>query len=913
MAKTAGLGSVSVVAGGNVTGVNGAAIDAEQTNATSNNGVVHVTTTANKLITAFGADAIHVVNQNGGANATVIDSNAAIKVSGGAGVSAQLGGSGVGGLTITTAGAIGSGSGGPGTFTTGVSAVNTGASNADISVTVRADIGAAADRAQASGVLAQQSAVGSGGNITVTLASGNVYTTGVGVQVSTAGAGNLTISGTGSKGPTIDSSNGVGVMASSTGGGGGNILIDLSQTVNAATSGILAATNGGGNINIGTLSGGSDVTAANGVAISAVNSDAGANSGNINVFIGSNEAIKATGGNSVVVGLGQSAGVGSVINNGQISAVGQIGVAETSAKGGLTFTNSGVGTVTANTGVSLGSVDGSLQVGNFGSIQGATTGVNLATTGQGGATVTNNGAISGGANAVIGSSNNTAFTLNNNAAATLTGAVSVTGSNIAASAFTNAGSWTAETGASSFNGAWTNSGVTTLGAGGTISIGGAANNSGTINLQNAATNNRLTINGAYAGGGVIGVDANTANATSDQITISGAASGTTKVYVQETGRGVLPGGFLTIVTVAPGASATTFSDAGTLPQSGFLLEKFGQNPNNNTQFGVIQTVNPDTAALAGISSLADTVSGMLDEPLSAYVTEMAVRPDPNSGRFGLWMRGRGGNLNQSVSTTLSGANLNQTVAGSQNISILVLQAGGDWGLTNVRNTGINVHLGVTGGATDGTAQQGGVHVVAHSSFVGGYLFFNRDGLTVDAAMRHEWRRFELIGASLFGNANQVKDLGHADDVSVQAAYRWTFAKAFAITPMAGLVWSTNGSSPITLNSYTTYQQTSDSGLTYQAGARVTYAFALKGLVLEPYAGARYLHNSHTEQGQVLLNNGTGTSTYLAATTPWRGASRFDFGLNMHGAGGGMDFFAGGTLNSGSLHGTSFSAGARLSF
>ncbi len=71
---------------------------------------------------------------------------------------------------------------------------------------------------------------------------------------------------------------------------------------------------------------------------------------------------------------------------------------------------------------------------------------------------------------------------------------------------------------------------------GYYNLPGNINNNGTISLlDNQDTGDRLTITGNYGGNGVMTFDVNTSTAAADQVTITGNATGTTRVMLHELG------------------------------------------------------------------------------------------------------------------------------------------------------------------------------------------------------------------------------------------------------------------------------------------------------------------------------------------------------------------------------------------
>ena len=76
--------------------------------------------------------------------------------------------------------------------------------------------------------------------------------------------------------------------------------------------------------------------------------------------------------------------------------------------------------------------------------------------------------------------------------------------------------------------------------------------------------------GNYTGGGQFFADYNAVAATADQFNIGGTATGNTNVRLTRIGaQAYVPGGFLPVVTVTPGAPASTFTSDTPFATTGF--------------------------------------------------------------------------------------------------------------------------------------------------------------------------------------------------------------------------------------------------------------------------------------------------------------------------------------------------------
>jgi hypothetical protein len=948
----ASTGLTTITANGNITSTTARGVDA-----TSNGGGVTINQAAGSTITAA-VDSIKVNNTGSGAinvNAlgTLVANNGSgvfvnttsatadpitvttniVKSTGGAGTwgSQVKASAGTGDIIINSNGAMGSASA-PSSIFGGILALTNGTSNRNVTVNVNADIGTATDRNAATAAQVQVSGTSSttAKTLAVNINNASIFGVGGAVLVShgATSLGDIKITGTGAG--TLSATGGNGVNARIlNAANAGNILVDVTQNVVGDVRGISATTAGAGNI---IVNAGGNVTATAAVGINAINSNAAANAGTITVTTAAGKLVTATGGNGITTDSGLSTGATIINVNGEVTAPGQTGVKATSTAGSITLNVSATGKIDPVIGTDMTTAAGVLTINNAGLIMGDTTGAKLTATGTGTVVIANTGTITGGTDAILGSTAGTAFTLGNTAGGILNGSVNVTGSSVLASAFNNGGTWNAS-GASNFSGALTNSGTTNVANGAAITIVGPSTNSGTLrfagngtvttNLTNSgiitaqngvAGNNAITITGTYTGGGQFLVDANTATATADVMRITGAASGNTNVGVNLIGRGFLASGFLPIVFVTPGAAAGTFT-SNTVFSSGILTESFGQNPANSGQFGILQSFNPNTAQLAGLSTIASSVSNFIDEPTSVYVTAKA-NPSAGDHQFGFWGRGGAGNFNQNLSTAFStGATGLGTVTRRVSTNYQMLQAGFDYGMLNMGGKGWNLHLGVTGGNMDSSARETAGSVQYDASFVGGYAFLSNGAFTLDGGLRREWRNFKIFNQTVLGNASPVTTKGRATAGSVSASYRIGFGTGFALTPSASLNFSDGNIDSFAVDALTRYSPGSDKSLVGRAGARLSYKMQPRGrLILEEYVGVHALRNFSNLEASSVLFAGATTTNFGALTTAYRDAVQYSAGIKATNETGRIGAFIEGNWNSGNgVEGGSMSIGARVNF
>jgi uncharacterized protein with beta-barrel porin domain len=537
-ATTLGSGTVTVTTGGAVTGTSqwGILTGAANGNTSVNAGHNVTAGTVGIQATGFGSGLVDVNHTAGTITAGTIaisasqSSTGAIDISqtGGAlngttqAVSASMTGSG-NVIVSLTGGTVGSTSG---------NVINTSATTGTTTITTDVNLtstGGAGISAQSSGT------INIGGNGTVSGQTSGIKATSFGsfsdVKVTSGGA--------------IVGVTGAGIDALST--NNGSVLVATGSTVSGGTVGISAQAHR----NVTVTTGG----AVTGTSQQGILTFASEGTTTVNVghdVTGGTEGIQSTSGFNGRIDIHHTAGTIAAGTIG-IDATGFLsGTVDISQTGGAL--NGTTGAVSASTGFG-GNVIVSLTGGTVGNVSGnaietsagtgsttITSGVAItstaanaikATATSGNIAITNSSVITGATNAVFGSTSGI-FDITNNG--TLNGNVNVTGSN-AASTFANSGIWNAGT-ASTFS--------------------GSLNNTGTVNVQNGAAGQVITLSGNYSGNGAYRVDVDAAG-NADRMNVGGTAN--------LTGGSVnalfLPGAYVsrnyTILSATSGLGGTTFT------------------------------------------------------------------------------------------------------------------------------------------------------------------------------------------------------------------------------------------------------------------------------------------------------------------------------------------------------------------
>ncbi|HEX7848224.1 MAG TPA: hypothetical protein VF485_00700, partial [Sphingomonas sp.] len=760
------------------------------------------------------------------------------------------------------------------------------------------------------------------GNVAVTTIGPVTATTGYGIVGLTDG-GNVTVNA-----GNVSSTGAAAILAEQIAAGGAGTVGVTAGNV-SGTTGIIAQTNGTGGISVNALG---NVTATNGNGIQAVNYDAAANAGTINVSQAAGTKITATNGSGIYTDSGLSTGMTTITVAGEITAgtPGFAGVYGTSTKGGITVNVTGTGKIDPDYGIDLSTVDGPLVVNNAGLVTGTIDGVRLVATGTGSANISNSGTITGGTNAVVISVHNTPSTLFNSG--TINGAIQMIGTTVATSNWINGPTGIANlTGASSVSANLANGGNVNLGAGSTLTVlgntqnagrvtfagagtfttAGSMANTGIINARNNLTTNVVTVGGNYSGGGQFWADYSTNSATADRLNIGGSATGNTNVTMNLVGtRSFVPGGFLPVVTVAGAAPATAFTSSTPFPTTGFILDSFGQNPSNAHQFGLIQAVNPTAAGLGNLTYMAESASGLLDDPISPFVTN---RTDAGGTRFSLWMRGSGGHTTQTISSALSGGGLLYTSSTRFRTSHHAAQVGAD--LAFGFGSGWHVNAGVMGGWYGASAPlAAGERIKVETPFVGGYLVVGNGAFELEGNIRKEWRHYTLAMPSLFGTVGTQRLRGDATAGSVRASYRIGGKTGFAATPFAQYNYADTKIDPLAIDAFSVWTPGSDTTKIGQAGLRLSYRGGSEATAtFEPFISAARMENwSRGDSSSFAF--GAPVTTFSLQTNTWKNAMRYSAGILANAHGGRVSGFVVGNIDDDSrLRSFTINAGLRFNF
>jgi hypothetical protein len=241
-----------------------------------------------------------------------------------------------------------------------------------------------------------------------------------------------------------------------------------------------------------------------------------------------------------------------------------------------------------------------------------------------------------------------------------------------------------------------------------------------------------------------------------------------------------------------------------------------------------------------------------------------ANPTPNMWYGGVWGRGGGGDFTSE--TTSNGGGGWASVDSRFQTSLGGVQLGIDEGIYNINASGINAHLGITGGGAWGYStlnrsnDPGALLNVSGSAampFYGVYAALDGRGLSGAVQWRHNNFDMSLNNTALGLNSAQLNANG--DTFSAEAAYTQPLAYNFFATPSAGVFVSNTRindlyASPLVApGSWLTFDNLNNTLL--RAGLKVGTVYAFNdNLQVQPYVSgdlARVRRRNHNALESVL--------------------------------------------------------------
>jgi hypothetical protein len=200
------------------------------------------------------------------------------------------------------------------------------------------------------------------------------------------------------------------------------------------------------------------------------------------------------------------------------------------------------------------------------------------------------------------------------------------------------------------------------------------------------------------------------------------------------------------VVSTAGAPGGTLSATG-LPTAGVIVGQIQQRADGyHAEF----TANPVLGSIAGnISLVESTIGTIVNRPTSPFVSGLAADVKPGYCGPGPWVRGTGGIASATGTATAPGGTSTSTV----DLGYRGIQAGLDLACFNVGSSGVDVALGVIGGANAGsTSQDLGANGVTNSTFsqnfYGAYATIAKGQFAADIQARVDNTSFDFDNPTL---------------------------------------------------------------------------------------------------------------------------------------------------------------------
>ena len=309
----------------------------------------------------------------------------------------------------------------------------------------------------------------------------------------------------------------------------------------------------------------------------------------------------------------------------------------------------------------------------------------------------------------------------------------------------------------------------------------------------------LTVNGSVSGPITMPVDLT--NGNSNYIKVNGSTSGASIALA-----GALTNPNNLLWTKAPNGTLlysnasiplTLTSDQLLAGASRYGLFDYVPTPGNN---GIAQQLK-----LGVVASPANQISALitgLDTSLfqnGAAVLPTPVNPTPNMWHAGVWSRGGAESMTTETTSTGGGAFYSSSVDSRFQTSLGGVQFGLDGGIYNIDASGINAHVGVTGGDAWGYSSLNrsndpsallNVSGSASMPFVGVYAAVTGLGFAGEASWRHNSFDMNLNNTNLGLNGAQLNANG--DTFTVDGSYTQPLFYNLFATPSAAVFVSNTG-------------------------------------------------------------------------------------------------------------------------
>jgi outer membrane autotransporter protein len=309
--------------------------------------------------------------------------------------------------------------------------------------------------------------------------------------------------------------------------------------------------------------------------------------------------------------------------------------------------------------------------------------------------------------------------------------------------------------------------------------------------------------------------------------------------------------------------------------------------------------------------MAESASGLLDDPISPFVTN---RTDAGGTRLSLWMRGSGGHSTQTISSSLTGGGLSYASTSRFRTSQHAAQIGADVSFGGIGG-GWKVNVGVMGGWYGASAPlAGGERIKVETPFIGGYAVVGNGAFELEGNIRKEWRHYTVAMPSLFGTVGTQRMRGDATAGSARISYRVGGKTGFAATPFASFNYADTKIDPLAIDAFSVWTPGSDTTKIGQAGLRLSYRGGSEATAtFEPFISAARMENwSRGDSSSFAF--GAPVTTFSLQSNTWKNAMRYSAGILANAHGSRVSGFVVGNIDDDSrLRSFTINAGLRFNF
>ncbi|SUZ31997.1 hypothetical protein ROE7235_01748 [Roseibaca ekhonensis] len=366
-------------------------------------------------------------------------------------------------------------------------------------------------------------------------------------------------------------------------------------------------------------------------------------------------------------------------------------------------------------------------------------------------------------------------------------------------------------------GSVSNDGITTIGAGQTLTVptftntgiivgsdageidGSVVNTGGEIRLDDGTVGDTFTISGDMTGSTtlVMDIDLTAANAaTTDLLVVGGTIDGTINIELDpQAGGFTLQDNPIILVdgTTLGGSLSATMTG---VPQTrGPIVYTLDTDPGNGDIL-LVSGVNPAIGGVVGaFSSVQNLIGTVINRPSGAFVSGIAFDTPDNCSRGG-WARAVGGRATTDTTTT---GNV-FAAAGTTQTTFAGIQGGFDFGCFEAFDGGWDIVGGVLFGHNRGSVFHNSFGLTTDADFSqsygGVYVSAAHGSFSAEIQLRHERSTFDFLNPALgLDDSTTTK----TTQISGSTSYNFALENGMFVVPTAGFGVGRTTSGSLTFN------------------------------------------------------------------------------------------------------------------